>query len=73
MVQKAVITGFQSPRYFHAVSADKAYVTDWVSNTVAVVNLKTNTITSTIRSVRPRKYGSNWQQRFCYKFGRIWN
>ncbi len=48
MIQKAVITGFQSPRYFHAVSADKAYVTDWVSNTVAVVNLKTNTITSTI-------------------------
>jgi YVTN family beta-propeller protein len=42
------IVGFSSPRYIQQVTSNKAYVTDWVSNTVAVVNLSTNTIDNTI-------------------------
>ena len=44
----AEITGFSSPRYFTTVSSQKAYVTDWVSNTVKVVNLQTNAIDKSI-------------------------
>lgn len=44
MKEVAEITGFSSPRYFTTVSGQKAYVTDWVSNTVKVVNLNTNAI-----------------------------
>lgn len=42
------ITGFSGPRYFLPVSADKAYVSDWFSNQVKVVDLISSTITSTI-------------------------
>jgi YVTN family beta-propeller protein len=38
------ITGFSSPRYFQPVGGNKAYVTDWVSNTVKIVDMTTNTI-----------------------------
>jgi len=44
MAEVAEITGFSSPRYFTTVASQKAYVTDWVSNTVKVINLNTNTI-----------------------------
>jgi len=46
--QEAVITGFQSPRFMKVVSGDKAYVTDWVSNSVRIVNVKTNSISGSI-------------------------
>ena len=43
------ITGFTSPRYFLPVSSTKAYVSDWyVDNSIAVVDLNTNTITKNI-------------------------
>lgn len=48
MKEVAEITGFSSPRYFTTVSSQKAYVTDWVSNTVKVVNLQTNAIDKSI-------------------------
>jgi YVTN family beta-propeller protein len=42
------ITGLTSPRYMRQVGLEKAYVTDWGSNTVAVINLNTNTVDATI-------------------------
>ncbi len=48
LVSTGTINGLSSPRYFVPASPTKAYVSDWVSNTVAVVNLANNTISSTI-------------------------
>ena len=44
----ATITGLVSPRYMAKVSDAKAYVTDWGINGVQVIDLTTNTISSTI-------------------------
>jgi YVTN family beta-propeller protein len=44
----ATITGLVSPRYMAKVSGSKAYVTDWGINGVQVIDLTTNTISSTI-------------------------
>jgi YVTN family beta-propeller protein len=46
--QVGTITGFSSPRYFLPISPSKAYVSDWSSNTVKVVDLNTRTITGSI-------------------------
>lgn len=46
----AVITGFQSPRYFLPVGGNKAYVTDYYAGKIAVVDLVNNTITGHIPS-----------------------
>ncbi len=37
------ISGLISPRYFAAVDSSKAYVTDFKSNTISVINLNSNT------------------------------
>ncbi|MCO6483022.1 MAG: hypothetical protein J5I62_09530 [Flavobacteriales bacterium] len=47
-VEQAVITGFQSPRYFLPVGDDKAYVSDYYAGKVAVVDLIGNAITGHI-------------------------
>lgn len=47
MESLATITGFQGPRYFVA-KGSKGYVSDWFSNSVAVVDLNTNTIIKSI-------------------------
>lgn len=47
-VSSATITGFNSPRYFLPVSNSKAYVTDMYANSIAVVDLNSNTITGSI-------------------------
>lgn len=47
-VASATISGLKSPRYFLPVSDNKAYVTDLFSNSLAVVDLTTNTITKNI-------------------------
>lgn len=46
----ATIDGLTSPRYFLGLNSSKAYVSDWGSNggNVAVINLSTNTVSSTI-------------------------
>ena len=44
----ATIEGLSSPRYMAKVSGSKAYVTDWGINGVQVIDLTTNTISSTI-------------------------
>ena len=44
----ATIEGLSSPRYMAKVSGSKAYVTDWGINGVQVIDLTTNTVTSTI-------------------------
>jgi YVTN family beta-propeller protein len=50
--QVATITGLQQPRYLIAVNAQKAYLTEWIergkSGRVAVIDLRTNTVTKTI-------------------------
>jgi YVTN family beta-propeller protein len=56
----ATITeGIESPRYFLAVSATKAYVSDWgedgMTGTVKVIDLTTNAVTKTI----PTGQGAN--------------
>jgi YVTN family beta-propeller protein len=47
-----ISTGLPSPRYFVGISATKAYVSDWgadgITGTVKVLDLTTNTVTSTI-------------------------
>ena len=45
-----------SPRYIAQVSEDKAYVTDWGINGVQVIDLNTNTVTSSIQK---------WTRRYC--------
>jgi YVTN family beta-propeller protein len=42
------ISNLTSPRYILPVSATKAYVTDLFSNTISVINLSSNSISSTI-------------------------
>ena len=46
----ATITGFTSPRYFLPVGNGKAYVTDFYANSIAVVDLVSNSITGHIPS-----------------------
>jgi len=45
---QGTITNLSSPRYILPVSETKAYVSDWVSNRVAVVDLSTFDITNSI-------------------------
>lgn len=45
---QAVITGFNSPRYMLPVTYNKAYVSDYYANSIQVVDLNTNAITSSI-------------------------
>ncbi|MEO6904652.1 MAG: DUF5074 domain-containing protein [Bacteroidia bacterium] len=47
-VASSTISGFKSPRYFLPVNDNKAYVTDLFSNSIAVVDLTTNTIKKNI-------------------------
>ena len=49
-VATATITGFASPRYFLPVGNGKAYVTDFYANSIAVVDLVSNSITGHIPS-----------------------
>ena len=44
----STITGLTSPRYIIQAGTSKAYVSDTYSNTVSVINLDNNTVTSTI-------------------------
>jgi YVTN family beta-propeller protein len=50
--QVATIEQLQQPRYLIAVNAEKAYLTEWVqrgaAGRVAVIDLRTNTVTKTI-------------------------
>lgn len=48
MIQKTVITGFDSPRYLVDAGNGKAFVSDWVSNKVHTIDLNTNTITGSM-------------------------
>ncbi|MDI1232869.1 MAG: hypothetical protein PSX81_01155 [bacterium] len=43
------ITGLGSPRYFLPVSIQKAYVTDYNSNSISVIDLNTNKVTNKIK------------------------
>lgn len=45
---QSTISGFGSPRYFHVVSPNKAYVTDLYADKVAVVDLNSNEIVAYI-------------------------
>jgi YVTN family beta-propeller protein len=47
-VSSGVITGFSSPRHILPLGSAKAYVTDWFADRVAVVNLNTYKIASSI-------------------------
>lgn len=47
-VKTAVISGFNSPRYFLPVTYNKAYVSDIYANSVQVVDLNSNSITGSI-------------------------
>lgn len=44
----STITGFNSPRYFLAVSTSKAYVTDLYSNSIQILDLNSNSISGSI-------------------------
>lgn len=47
-VSVGTISGLSSPRYMVALDTNKAYLSDWVSNSVKVVNLQNNTIQTSI-------------------------
>ncbi|MBC7696418.1 MAG: hypothetical protein H7141_13340 [Burkholderiales bacterium] len=47
-VRTAIITGFNSPRYFLPITYNKAYVSDLYASSVQVVDLNSNTITGSI-------------------------
>jgi len=49
MKQKGVVSGFQSPRYLISTNNSKAFVSDWISDEVHLVDLSTNTITSSTK------------------------
>lgn len=44
LLRVATITGFTSPRFIVPVSASKAYVSDYISNSISIVNLVNNTV-----------------------------
>ncbi|MCK9205028.1 MAG: YncE family protein [Bacteroidales bacterium] len=62
-VTSATISGFTSPRYFLPVSNSKAYVTDLYANSVAIVNLSTNTITGNIPC-------AGWTEELALSYGK---
>lgn len=62
-VAKATIKGFTSPRYFLPVSNSKAYVTDLYSNSIAIVDLTTNTITGNIHC-------AGWTEELALAYGK---
>lgn len=45
----ATITGFRSPRYMLVVDANRAYVSEYYSNQIRIVDLKANAIIDSIR------------------------
>ena len=45
---EASINGFSSPRCFLGIDANRAFVADWISNTVKEINLNTQTIAASI-------------------------
>jgi len=45
LLRVTTITGFTSPRFIVPVSASKAYVSDYISNSISIVNLVNNTRT----------------------------
>ncbi len=47
-VQTAQVTGLNSPRYLYVVSTSKAYVSDFTSNKIAILNLTNNQISGYI-------------------------
>jgi len=44
----ATVTGLSQPRYMVAVNSNIAYISEWINNDIAVLNLQTNTITQHI-------------------------
>ncbi len=64
-VSTAIITGFTSPRYFLPVSNSKAYVTDFTSNQIAIVDLSNNTISGNIPC-------SGWTEELALAYGKAY-
>lgn len=62
-VSTAIITGLTSPRYFLPVSNNKAYVTDFASNNIAIVDLSKNTITGKISCI-------GWAEELALAYGK---
>jgi len=62
-VSTAIISGFTSPRYFLPVSNNKAYVTDFTSNNIAIVDLSNNTISGNIPC-------SGWTEELVLAYGK---
>ncbi|MCD6065430.1 MAG: hypothetical protein K0S33_256 [Bacteroidetes bacterium] len=60
----AVITGFNSPRYFLPVSNNKAYVSDLYANSISIVDLSTNTRTGSIPC-------SGWTEEMVSSYGQV--
>ncbi len=62
-VSFATITGFTSPRYILPVSNNKAYVTDFASNNISIVDLSNNSITGNIPC-------SGWTEELTLAYGK---
>ncbi len=60
----ATITGFISPRYFLPVSNNKAYITDYNSNTISIVDLSSNTIVGNVPC-------EGWTEELILSYGKV--
>ena len=49
LVYKAEISGLNQPRYFKSVSATKAYVSNWGTNSISILDLTNNSVTGSIQ------------------------
>lgn len=68
--QEGEITGFSTPRYMLAVSSSKAYVTNWGTNSISVIDLTTNTISKDIPCGNgPEKMAFNGSELFVSNSG----
>ncbi len=63
-VISATINGFNSPRFFLPVSTNKAYVSDYKSNSISIVNLNTNMISGSIPC-------SGWTEEMVFTAGKV--
>lgn len=61
----STISGFTSPRYFLPVSNNKAYVTDYASGKIWIVDLASNSISGSI--ICP-----GWTEEMHLSYGKVW-
>ena len=65
LIKTGEITGLVSPRYMQVVSAGKAYVSDFKSGAISIVNLNTNAVSGAIAC-------GGWTERMTMLLGKVY-